>query len=259
MKKRITTIITAIAAASALTVSASADFITSRSTSPTVALADAYEDGEAWIHMVNPYNESAMFTIEDVPADTKDVVVCFDISGCDGSYQAFAGFGINGWTPSIWSEDEYVASIGALPTFIIDHDGSYEMIVPFNLFLQTAVFTDEDTGEEMFKEYVEGIDCLELCIKDLSEDTTAVITITDIKPSSVAHTLAECASGSNNGGNSEDTSEPEQSDNNAVAASEPDGLNDKSTPDTGVEGVSALAGVALISFAAIAVSKKRKK
>lgn len=27
--------------------------------------------------------------------DTKDIIICFDVTDCDGSYTARAGFGIN--------------------------------------------------------------------------------------------------------------------------------------------------------------------
>ena len=195
MKKHILSAVTALTAlttACALAVTASAAFVTPTGNPTTYVLntPDAvYENGDAWIHVINPNNSAKMFDAGTVDAGTKDVIICFDITDCDGSYKAFAGFGINDWTPSIWDEQAYTDAIGGVPEFVIDHDGSYEMIIPFYLFMQATPFEDAETGAEFYKNELEKVDCLEICIRDVPEDTTTTITVTDVKLSGVAHAL----------------------------------------------------------------------
>lgn len=192
MKKHILSAAASLAASCALAVTASAAFVTPTGNPTTYVLntPDAvYEDGDAWIHVINPNNSAKMFDAGSVDPGTQDVIICFDISNCDGSYKAFAGFGINSWTPSIWDEKAYMDTIGGVPDFVIDHDGSYEMIIPFNLFMKATPINDPETGEEIFKEELETVDCLEICIRDVPEDTTTTITVTDVKLSSVAHAI----------------------------------------------------------------------
>lgn len=59
--------------------------------------------------------------------------------------------------------------------------------------MKVTPFEDEETGEEYFKEYLEEIDCLELCIGNVTASSTMVITIKDVKCSPDAHTVAECS------------------------------------------------------------------
>lgn len=248
--------ISAVAAASVLAASVSADFLIPTGATTTTAVADIYDSGEAWIKIWNQWNESSMFTIDEVNADTKDIIISFEVEGCDGSYPAKTGFGINNWSPSIWSDEDYVNSIGGVPSYTIDHDGAYEMIVPFNLFMQAVPAVDEETGADVYKEYLESVDCLELCISGISEDSTMVVTIKDVTQSSVAHSFAECElTGSTDNSAAESSDAPADNTGNTNASAGAD----KSNADTGAEGVAALIGVGLLASAAICVAGKKRK
>lgn len=254
--------ITAIAAATALTATVSADFLIPTGATTVTAVADIYDAGEAWIKIWNQWNEASMFVIDEVNSDTKDIIISFDVEGCDGSYQAMTGFGINGWSPSIWSEEEYVNAIGGVPTYIIDHDGAYEMIVPFNLFMQAVPIQDEETGADIYKEYLESIDCLELCIRGISEDSTMVVTIKDVTQSSTAHSFSECElSGTAAASNDTESNAAETTASNAATAGDTNSsaASDKGNADTGAEGVAGLIGASLIAAAVICVAGKKRK
>lgn len=261
MKFKALAAISAIAAAAVVTTTASADFLIPTGATTTTAVADVFdpETNEAWLKIWNQWNETSMFTIDEVNEDTKDIIISFDVEGCDGSYQAKTGFGINGWTPSIWGAADYDV-IGGVPTYTIDHDGSYEMIVPFYLFMQTTGFEDEDTGEEVYKEYLESVDCLELCIGGLSATSTMVVTINDVTQSSVAHSLSECELVGTAA--AAPAPAPADTDSNAAPAANAAPAStgaDKGSPDTGVEGVAGLLGAGLVSAAVLVAAGKKRK
>lgn len=247
MKIRTISAIAATAAMLALTVTAGAEFLTPTGapTSVSVNSEDFYDPttGESWIKIWNQWNETSMFTIDKVDADTKDIIISFDVEGCDGSYQAKTGFGINGWTPSIWTADDYTNAIGGIPEYTIDHDGTYEMTVPFSLFMQSVPFEDPDTGEFVYKEYLESVDCLELCISGVSEDCAMVITINDVIQSPDAHTFEECEL-------SASVADTSATDTQAPA-------ENKTNPDTGVEGAAAVAGTGALAAMLMLCSKRR--
>lgn len=275
MKKHILSAAASLTAACALAVTASAAFATPTGNPVTYALntPDAvYENGDAWIHVINPNNSAAMFTAGSVDAGTRDVIICFDISGCDGSYKAFAGFGINDWTPSIWDEQAYTDAIGGVPDFVIDHDGSYEMIIPFYLFMQATPFVDKETGAEVYKDELEKVDCLEICIRDVPEDTTTTITVTDVKLSDVAHELDgsaieiagdpdEGGDDSGDSGNSGDSSDTGSSDNSGDSTTTTTAAPASSSSDNGLTPIiiGVIAGVAVIIVVVIIVIAAKKK
>lgn len=255
MKTGIISSVAAITAVScALTISAGAEFLNPTGVSTTVNVnADGvYEDdkGESWIKIGNPYNENTIFTIGEVDSGTKDIIISFDVENCDGSYNARVGFGINDWTPSAWGAEDY-EKIGGIPEFVIDHDGSYELIVPFSEFMKVTPFEDEETGEDYYKEYLEKIDCLELCISGVTASTTMVITINDVIQSPDAHTFAECEL---------PASAPADTATNTSAPADtvPSDTGDKGSPDTGIEGIAPAAGVGVIAAIAMFAAKKKK-
>ncbi|MBD5103430.1 MAG: hypothetical protein HDT47_01000 [Ruminococcaceae bacterium] len=256
--------ISAVAAASVLAASVSADFLIPTGATTTTALADIYEEdnGAAWIKVFNQWNETSMYTIMDIDDDTKDIIIKFEVENCDGSYQAFAGFGINGWTPSVWNEETYRDAIGGIPNFTIDHDGEYELIVPFGLFMAATPFADEETGGETYKEYLESIDGLELVISGISENTTTVVTVKDVIQSPVAHSFAECEltgtaapSGSEDNGAAASSDAPADNTGNTNTSAGAD----KSNADTGVEGAAGLIGVSMIAAVVLCVAGKKRK
>lgn len=252
MKKGIISVAAMLAVSGTLTISAGAEFLnpTGVSTAVNVNADGVYEDdkGEAWIKIGNPYNENTMFTIGEVDPGTRDIIICFDIENCDGSYNARAGFGINDWTPSAWGAEDY-EKIGGVPEFVIDHDGPYELVVPFSEFMKVTPFEDEETGEDYYKEYLEKIDCLELCISGVNASTTMVITVNDIVQSPDAHTLAECELAASAPA---DTA----ADTNAAADATPS--NEKGSPDTGIEGIAPAVGVGIIAGIAMFAARKKK-
>lgn len=252
MKTRIISVAAVLAVSCALTMSASAEFLNPTGVSTTVnANADGvYEDdkGESWIKIGNPYNENTMFTIGEVDSGTKDIIISFDVENCDGSYSARAGFGINDWTPSAWGVQDYEI-IGGVPEFVIDHDGSYELIVPFSEFMKVTPFEDEETGEDYYKEYLEKIDCLELCISGVNASTTMVITINDVIQSPDAHTFAECEL---------PASAPTDTTTDTNTTSDTTPSADKGSSDTGIEGIAPVAGVGLIAAIAMFVARKKE-
>ena len=237
MKKHILSAAASLTAAITLAVTASAAFVTPTGNPTTYVLntPDAvYEDGDAWIHVINPNNSAKMFDAGSVDAGTQDVIICFDISNCDGSYKAFAGFGINDWTPSIWDEKAYTDTIGGVPDFVIDHDGSYEMIIPFNLFMKATPIEDAETGATVYKEELEKVDCLEICIRDVPEDTTTTITVTDVKLSSVAHAIdGTPIEGSDKPDDGSDNSDDGSGDSNSDSNASNDGSSDNSDDSAG--------------------------
>ena len=252
MKTRIISYAAAVIAVScSLTTVASAEFLNPTGVSTTINVnADGvYDDnGEAWIKIANPYNENTIFTIGEVDAGTKDIIISFDVENCDGSYNARAGFGINDWTPSAWGAEDY-EKIGGIPEFVIDHDGSYELIVPLSEVMKVTTFEDEETGEDFYKEYLEKIDCLELCISGVNASTTMVITINDVIQSPDAHTFAECEL---------TASAPMDTATDTNTSADTTPSNEKGSPNTGIEGIAPVAGVALIAATAMfAVRKKR--
>lgn len=95
MKKHILTAAASLAAAAVLAVSASATTITATGAPTTIAMADEYGNGQSWFHLINIWNDASMYSITDIDAGAKDIIVSFDVSGCDGSYEMLAGFQLN--------------------------------------------------------------------------------------------------------------------------------------------------------------------
>lgn len=257
MKKSLISGIVALSAFTALTVSANAAFLSPTGASASIAMnGGLFEEdkGETWIKIANPFNEYTIYSIGEISEDTKDIIICFDATDCDGSYTARTGFGINDWTPSVWSAEDY-EKIGGVPEYVIDHDGSYQMTVPFAEFMKVTPFEDEETGEDFYKENLEKIDCLELCISGVTAESKMVVTITDVLQSPAAHTAAECELHAS----AADSSPSADSSSDSAGTETPDTAStaDKGSPDTGVEGVAPVVGLCLAAAASLFIARKR--
>ena len=91
-----------------------------------------------WAHLINPYNESSLFTPMspgDMEEDTENLVICFNVSGVTEEMTAFCGLlaygcGEDDEELSVWNNDTFNTLTGEDFEFIIAEDGYYEMVVP---------------------------------------------------------------------------------------------------------------------------------
>jgi hypothetical protein len=117
----------------------------------------------------------------------QSLIVTFKIEGYDGGadgYRLMGGFGINGWSPSVWSLDadgednaNWEEIYGEKFYYFIDGDGYYQFIFDF----RGAMDWFEGENDWYIKDYLEGIDCIELGIFSPPEDTTMRLTIIGIE------------------------------------------------------------------------------
>jgi len=140
-------------------------------------------DGGAWVNIMNPWGTSAYLIVEPGEGWVQSLIVTFKIEGYDGGsegYRVMGGFGINGWSPSLWAlgaEREDTLSweevFGQEYFYYIDGDGYYQFIISF----RHAMDYFEEHNDWYIKDYLEGIDCIELGIFDPPQDTTMQLTI----------------------------------------------------------------------------------
>ena len=200
MKKNIITTAASLATAAFLAVSASATTITPTGAPTTTVMKEGTEGkgDNPWLMVANVWDDKAMFFVSELDPGAKDIVISFDVTGCDGSYELLAGFQLNDSGDAkvaVWSKDTWLNSIGSTSGFFVDHDGSYEFIVPVNLFLEVIPSElDPDTGDEIYKDTIEDFYAVEPFFLDLPGDTTMEITVTDFWFTNTAHTLEEVAS-----------------------------------------------------------------
>jgi hypothetical protein len=140
-------------------------------------------DGGAWLNIMNPWGESAYMVIEPGQGFVQSLIVTFEVEGYDGGddgYRVMAGFGINGWSPSVWAlgaeRDDTISweeIFGEEYFYCIDGDGVYQLIISF----RHAMDYFEEHNDWYIKDFLEGIDCLELGIFDPPQNTTMKVTI----------------------------------------------------------------------------------
>ncbi|MDR0326444.1 MAG: hypothetical protein LBI19_10185 [Oscillospiraceae bacterium] len=148
------------------------------------------DGGGAWANIMNPWGASAYMTVIPSQGSIQSLILTFEVSGYDGGadgYRAMVGFGINGWTPSIWSLDiggddnaNWEDVFGEKYNYYIEGDGVYRMIVPMRAAMDYA----ERLEVNHAKDWLEGIDCIELGIFDPPESTTMRVTILDLEETS---------------------------------------------------------------------------
>jgi len=160
-------------------------------TSNTFAATDADGDigynfksgGGAWVNIMNPWGKSAYLIVEPGEGWVQSLIVTLKVEGYDGGaegYRVMGGFGINGWSPSIWSldadgedNDNWEDVFGQKYYYYIDGDGYYQFIISF----RHAMNYFEELNDWYIKDYLEGIDCIELGIFTPPDDTTMKVTI----------------------------------------------------------------------------------
>jgi len=143
-------------------------------------------DGGAWVNIMNPWGTSSHMVLEPGEGWVQSLIVIFEIEGYDGGdegYRVMGGFGINGWSPSLWAlgaEREDTLSweevFGEEYYYYIDGDGVYQFVISF----RHAMDYFEEHNDWYIKDFLEGIDCLELGIFDPPKDTTLSLTILDL-------------------------------------------------------------------------------
>lgn len=153
--------------------------------------------GGAWVNIMNPWGKSAFMVMEPSSGFVQSMIITFMVQGYDGGadgYRMMVGFGINGFSPSIWSLDadgedggNWENIYGEKFDFYIDADGIYTIIADF----RGAMDWFESENDWYIKEYLEGIDCIELGIFSPPEDTTMLITILDLEETDEIFTLAQ--------------------------------------------------------------------
>jgi hypothetical protein len=144
------------------------------------------DSGGAWANIMNPWGDSAYLIFMPSVGFVQSFVITFEVEGYDGGdegYRTMCGFGINGWSPSVWSLDEgmddginWEQIFGRQHNFVIDGDGVYQMIVS----LRAAMDYFEAENDWYIKDFLEGVDCIELGIYGVPEDSTMMVTILDI-------------------------------------------------------------------------------
>ena len=147
------------------------------------------DGGGAWANIRNPYGDSAYVAVEPSEGVVQSMIVTFEITGYDGGdegYRAMPGFGINGWSPSIWSldaggedNDNWEEVFGEKYNFYIDGDGFYKMIVSF----RAAMDWFESENDWYVKDFLEGVDCFELGVFNPPEDTAMRLRLVDLEES----------------------------------------------------------------------------
>ena len=140
-------------------------------------------DGGAWVNIMNPWGTSAYLVLEPGEGFVQSLIVTFEIEDYDGGadgYLLMGGFGINGFSPSLWALGSerpdnlsWETVFGEPYYYYIEGDGVYEFIISFRHAMDW--FGEQDNGFE--KPFIESIDCLELGIFDPPKDTTMKLTI----------------------------------------------------------------------------------
>lgn len=150
---------------------------------------------------------------------------------------------------SIWSQNDYVTATGSEYTFVVDSDGSYELIVPLK------AMADECTG--YWGEHLNSLAILELCLGGAANDdmdgfinSGMTITFTGIEQSPTAHTVAECANTGAAAANPPAASDTDVSNETDTSAAKPN-------PETGVAGIGG-AAIAGVAAAVMIMSRKRR-
>jgi hypothetical protein len=145
------------------------------------------DSGGAWVNIMNPWGASAFLVFEPGANFVQSMIITFEVEDYDGGdegFRAMCGFGINGFTPSVWAlGDEREDTTGWEEIFgeeyfyYIDGDGVYQMIVSF----RAAMDWQGAQNEDLHKDFVEGIDVIELGIFGPSESTSMKVTILGIE------------------------------------------------------------------------------
>ena len=253
MKKRIMSALISSVSAFALAVSASAATLAPTGNPTTIDFSqEEISGGEVWIHAVNIWNDASMFTLTEIEDDAKDIIVSFDVNGCDGTYNMLVGFQINDGIYG-WNIGNYEEFLGSIPEYVIDHDGSYEFIVPTNLFMKAESYEDPETGEELYYENITSVQAVEPWVYNLGESSSMTVTIKDIKLSSTAHALAEVSNASDNGAAAATVAAEEAQTPSVTTAAAASNAN----PSTGPEGLTFFTGLAALSAAAAVCFRKR--
>lgn len=260
MKARntLTALSACIASAAVLACSAGALTLTENSGASSMGCISYEVNNEAWAHLINPYNSVALYapvSESDIADDTCDVIVKFDVTGVETPFTVFPGFmaygdDAEGEELSIWSQNDYVEATGSEYTFVVDSDGSYELIVPLK------AMADECTG--CWGEHLESLAILELCLGGAANDdmdgfinSGMTITFTGIEQSPTAHTVAEC---SNTGAAAANPPAATDSD----VSDKTDAADTNTNPETGAAGIGGAAAAAAVAAAAMFLSKKRR-
>ncbi|MDR2546990.1 MAG: hypothetical protein LBC96_05690 [Lachnospiraceae bacterium] len=147
------------------------------------------DSGGAWVNIMNPWGPSAFLIFEPSEGFVQSMIITFMVEGYDGGDEGFrtmCGFGINGWSPSLWSLDigmddgvNWEEVFGEPYNFVVDGDGVYRMIVSF----RAAMDFFESENDWYIKDFLEGVDCIELGFYGIVEDSTTRITILGVEES----------------------------------------------------------------------------
>ena len=145
------------------------------------------DGGGAWANIMNPWGKSAFMVFDPGEGFVQSMIVTFKIEGYDGGaegYRVMCGFGINGWSPSVWSLDadgddnsNWEEIYGEKFYYYIVGDGYYQFIIDF----RGAMDWFESENDWYIKDYLEGIDCIELGIFSPPDDTTMKLTIISVE------------------------------------------------------------------------------
>lgn len=259
MKARntLTALSACLASAAVLACSAGALNLTENSGASSMGCISYEVNNEAWAHLINPYNSIALYapvSESDIADGTCDVIVKFDVTGVETPFTVFPGFmaygdDAEGEELSIWSQNDYVTATGSEYTFVVDSDGSYELIVPLK------AMADECTG--YWGEHLNSLAILELCLGGAANDdmdgfinSGMTITFTGIEQSPTAHTVAECANTGAAAANPPAASDTDVSNGTDTSAAKPN-------PETGVAGIGG-AAIAGVAAAVMIMSRKRR-
>jgi hypothetical protein len=155
------------------------------------------DSGGAWVNLRNPWGDSVYLVFEPGEGFVQSYIVTFEVEGYDGGgegYRTMSGFAINGWSPSLWSLDEgmddganWEQVFGEKYYFMVDGDGFYQIIIP----MRAAMDFFEDENDWYIKDYLEGVDCIELGFYGVPEETTMKVTIHDVKESGYIYAFAD--------------------------------------------------------------------
>ncbi|MDR2559180.1 MAG: hypothetical protein LBC86_06525 [Oscillospiraceae bacterium] len=147
------------------------------------------DSGGAWVNIMNPWGDSVFLVFEPGEGFVQSYIITFKVEGYDGGdegYRTMCGFAINGFSPSLWSLDEgmddgmnWEEVFGEKYNYIIDGDGVYQIIVS----LRAAMDFFEEHNDWYIKDYLEAVDCIELGIYGVPEDTNMIVTILGIEES----------------------------------------------------------------------------
>jgi hypothetical protein len=196
MKKRLTVTLCMILTFAMLGITVLAGVYVEDPNTPNTFAAEEGDDaigfnfkdgGGAWANIMNPWGTSAFMVTIPGEGYVQSLIVTLKIEGYDGGadgYRLMGGFGINGWSPSVWSLDadgednaNWEEIYGERFYYFIDKDGYYQFIFDF----RGAMDWFEGENDWYIKDYLEGIDCIELGIFSPPEDTTMRLTIIGIE------------------------------------------------------------------------------